>query len=581
MLNKHLFFVITFLLTLNALTAQSNLFLDNSFTPEEMVVDFFNNTNIVTSNVVFTGSQNAFAFFDAAGTNLDIGAGIVLSSGNIATLNSPASEFGSTSNNTFGDPDLELLIINNNQDLNQSFDAAILEFDFTVLQSDSLNFNYVFGSEEYPEFTCSSFNDAFGFLVSGPGISGPYSNGAVNISTIPGSDVPVSINSINDNTFCAIAPEYYLDNENDEHVILDGTTTSLPASFYAIGGETYHVKIVVGDIADGIYDSSVFLSFEGLGSDNLLEPEAQFSVNQNGNTIEFENLTKYARSWHWDFGNAQASTLRNPEQVEYLQSGTYDIELIVENFCCTDTFTSQVVIETTSILVDVITTEPTCFGYDDGTASFQITGGTAPYNISTTPEIINGNVPAGMYDYIITDNNGDTIEGSFTLNQPEPIIASVTTTPATDTDMNGSATVISSGGILPFEYLWSNNETTPTIENIPAGEYFVTITDANGCENTVSTIVESITSVNNVTDNSFLNLFPNPVSSNLFIENNSDRQLVGLEIYNTLGQFQSLSYTIQNKLIEVRSLNELSQGVYIIKLKWEDEKVSTVRFVKN
>ena len=62
--------------------------------------------------------------------------------------------------------------------------VTILEFDF-VAQSDEMSFWYSFGSMEYTSYTCSSFNDVFGFFISGPGITGPYTNDAVNIALVP------------------------------------------------------------------------------------------------------------------------------------------------------------------------------------------------------------------------------------------------------------------------------------------------------------------------------------------------------------------------------------------------------------
>ncbi len=733
MLKKHLLFAILLIFIANALNAQSNLFLDDSFTIEEMVADFFDTPNITTSNITYTGSAEAIAFFDAAETDLGIGAGILISSGVVETIAEENQDFANNSSTYLGTPgDNDITALDgSNMPTN---DAAIIEFDFTVLNSDSLNFNYVFGSEEYPEFVCSGFNDAFAFFVSGPGIDGPYSNNAVNISTIPGSETVVAIDNVNDIEGCGDSNNemYYVNNMVSDHINFDGLTVSLPASFYGIGGETYHAKIVIADVADAIYDSGVFLSFEGLGSNNLLVPKTEFLLSQTGNSVNFENLTKYARSWNWDFGNGQISTERNPGTVYYSEAGTYTVSLVTENFCCTNTYTTeieitevaqQLVVETTTtpmscpfandatieltieggtppyttiwtpeipdfnnvaagvynyaitdpnefnasgtiiienieapdisftvidevagqsngsiavsisngvppfqyqwsnqatdpfidgldagnysvtitdgngcqyvdlltvnaqapeISVIVTTTEPTCFGYDDGGVDFQISGGTAPYEISTIPEILNGNVPAGIYEYTITDINGVTIEGNFTMEQPAPIEISIFTTSATDTDQNGSATaIVNSGGILPFEFLWSNNATTPTIENISAGEYSVTITDANGCENIMSTVVPSVTNVTNLTDHSFLHLFPNPVVDHLLIENNSNRQLKQLDLFNSFGQSKNVDFTIQNNLIRIDRLDEFSQGVYTITLNWMGGEISTLRFVKS
>ena len=83
------------------------------------------------------------------------------------------------------DPDLEMLSDG------PITDAAVLEFDF-VPSGDSLKFSYVFASDEYPEFVCS-YNDAFGFFLSGPGISGPYTNNAINIALVPTTTMPVLI----------------------------------------------------------------------------------------------------------------------------------------------------------------------------------------------------------------------------------------------------------------------------------------------------------------------------------------------------------------------------------------------------
>lgn len=67
-----------------------------------------------------------------------------------------------------------------------------MEFDF-VPATDNISFNYVFGSEEYPEYVCSQFNDVFAFFISGPGIVGLQ-----NIAIVQGTaNMPVAINSVN------------------------------------------------------------------------------------------------------------------------------------------------------------------------------------------------------------------------------------------------------------------------------------------------------------------------------------------------------------------------------------------------
>ena len=62
--------------------------------------------------------------------------------------------------------------------------VTVLEFDF-VAESETVSFNYVFGSSEYAGYTCTQFNDIFGFFLSGPGINGIYSDNAVNLALVP------------------------------------------------------------------------------------------------------------------------------------------------------------------------------------------------------------------------------------------------------------------------------------------------------------------------------------------------------------------------------------------------------------
>ena len=61
----------------------------------------------------------------------------------------------------------------------QTYNAATLEFDF-IPYADTVRFKYVFGSEEYPDYVGSSFDDAFGFFITGPGIAG-----TLNMATLP------------------------------------------------------------------------------------------------------------------------------------------------------------------------------------------------------------------------------------------------------------------------------------------------------------------------------------------------------------------------------------------------------------
>lgn len=122
------------------------------------------------------------------------------------------------------------------------------------------------------------FNDVYGFFVNGPQPdTGNYVD--FNIALIPGTDVPIVINSVNNgNASCGTVPtgpctncEYYADNTNGLTIGYDGFTVPIEMQIIVVPDETYHFKIAVADAGDGIYDSGVFIegqSFKSLGAPN-------------------------------------------------------------------------------------------------------------------------------------------------------------------------------------------------------------------------------------------------------------------------------------------------------------------------
>lgn len=231
------------------------------------------------SNAAVSGGFGAVGTFSNGENSIGISSGIILSTGSVLNASGPNTQTNYTTNfnNNNADPDLEQIIDNPVIPL---MDVAILEFDFTPT-SDYVTFEYVFASEEYCDFVNTLYNDVFGFFISGPGINGSFSNNAENIALVPGTADFVAINNINHLTNAS----YYIDNVplDDPQVSscpggypnssgaavnaieFDGFTQVLTASSQVIPCETYHIKLVIGDVTDGQYDSAVFLganSFE-------------------------------------------------------------------------------------------------------------------------------------------------------------------------------------------------------------------------------------------------------------------------------------------------------------------------------
>ncbi len=164
-------------------------------------------------------------------------------------------------------------------------DACVLEFDL-IPNSDTITFDYVFGSEEYLEFVASSYNDIFGFFISGPGISGNQ-----NIALIPGTSTPVSINNINSTSYSSYyningdgyTSPYY---DSSYYIQYDGFTDVLQARSAVTPCETYHLKIAIADVGDESYDSGVFIRENSLNTN--LGFIAATELASSGDTIYLE-----------------------------------------------------------------------------------------------------------------------------------------------------------------------------------------------------------------------------------------------------------------------------------------------------
>lgn len=249
------------LILCTAFTAKAQLTVNSAMTPTQLVQNVLLGSGVTASNITFSGPNAARGEFNGTASNIGFPGGVILATGDISVAVGPNNS-GSLSNGGTGtistDPQLTGIATNT------LYDAAILEFDFVPL-ADTLKFRYVFGSEEYMEFANSSFNDVFGFFISGPNpAGGNYTN--QNIALIPGTSTPVTINNVNGGNNAA----YYFNNETPPgaSVQYDGFTVPLTAIAPVSCGATYHIKIAIADAGDGSWDSGVFLeagSFTSVG----------------------------------------------------------------------------------------------------------------------------------------------------------------------------------------------------------------------------------------------------------------------------------------------------------------------------
>ncbi len=128
----------------------------------------------------------------------------------------------------------------------------------------------------------------------------------------------------------------------------------------------------------------------------------------------------------------------------------------------------------------------TCFGADDGTASVEISGGTSPFifdwSTGETAESLAG-LAAGEYSLTLTDQAGcfDTLQ--FSINSPDSLMVELLSQDVSCFGANdGEILAEVQGGTMPYELDWSNDSTGMVLSPIGAGDYELTVTDANGCK---------------------------------------------------------------------------------------------------
>ncbi len=217
--------------------------------------------------------------FTATGTLLAMSGGIVLTNGRSSACVGPYGPppgTASYNDGAPGDPAMASFLPPGTN----TYDACILQFD-VVASGDSIGFNYQFGSQEYYNAVCGVYSDVFAFFISGPGIVG-----TPNIALVPGTNIPVEVNSVNDGVpgtesgdaignCTSLGPgspftTYYINNIGGTQLSYTGYTTKFRAVHAVNPCDTYHLKLSIVDAGNALYDSGVFLEAASLSSNTYV-----------------------------------------------------------------------------------------------------------------------------------------------------------------------------------------------------------------------------------------------------------------------------------------------------------------------
>ncbi len=283
-------------------------------------------------------------------------------------------------------------------------------------------------------------------------------------------------------------------NDGSVTSIVSGGTSPYTYSWSPAGGTSASATSLIAgtytvSVTDskGCPDTSTAIITEPLAP--LSATTSQTNILCNGDTTGIAEVvpaggtSPYTVSW-FPFGGNQSI-------ADSLTAGTYTATVTDTNNCqITRTFT---ITQNPAMVLTVIEEDATC-GASNGSASVSVTGGTSPYTYlwNTTPPSTNDTITglaSTNYDVTITDANGCVKENMALIDNiagPTATIYSITNVSCFGGN-NGSATVTQSGGVPPYQYLWSNGDTTPTADSLPAGIHVVTVIDQNNCQGLTST----------------------------------------------------------------------------------------------
>jgi gliding motility-associated-like protein len=496
---------------------------------------------VTITNYTKTCDNNGSGTFVDTNAYTGIQQGVMLASGKVSSVPQAANNFASTAFTNSGDAQLSTLTTGT------IYDKCVLEFDITPVGTD-LKFNYVFASEEYPEFVCSPYNDVFGFFISGPKPGGgTYTN--MNIATVPGSNLPVDINSVNPgvsgtyngttwnsgNCQSLNNTQYFIDNLNpiNAHIVYDGMTVVLTANASVIPCQTYHLKLAIADVADRIYDSGVFLEAYSFTSTpysttvkaNLNDPgftsavegceggTFTVSISNPQPTAVTVNLTVTGTATNGtDYNTIPSSVIIPAGQTsvtipmnavnDLIAEGSESVIVSVLNQCSGLATTSDSLIINDYINASISVSDSTlCQGQS---TQLTATGGSS-YLWSPASSLNNATIanptatPVATTTYSVTVTQGNCSRIlTQTVYVSNPSVA-INVTP-NDTICNGATAYLQASavnGVSPYTYLWNDGNTTLTDSSNTAGTFTVTITDTYGCTaNTSKSIVLSDLNVN-------------------------------------------------------------------------------------
>jgi len=382
------------LLLFSCLSFSQTIIVDDiSYSATDLANLLLDGSCIDPTNVSYSSGQ-AVAQFDNNGSTFPLSEGIIIRTGIAKNTEGTYTNTNlSDQLNTNSDPDLQA-ISNNTGQTDPITDTAFLQFDFVPISSD-FSFNFVFASNEYGQWQCG-FSDVFAFLLT------DSSGNTSNLAIIPGTTDPITTTTIRDNAYnggCTsenanLFDTYNVTNPASSTLNMRGHTSVLSASSTLIPGNSYRIRLVIGDYKNQNFDSAVFIDTGSFTTEIDLGDDTSICT---GNSLDLTtglDVTDYSHSWTLN-GNPIIGATDNT--ITVTQAGTYAVVAIKNGTACQ--------IPGTITITDLQVTTPNDLTIcDDGSATYN-------YDLSSNNEVLLGLDPA-IYDVIYFATPTDIINNT-------------------------------------------------------------------------------------------------------------------------------------------------------------------------
>lgn len=577
----------------------------SQYTSEQLINDVllsnscYPATNVTSSTGSNFSSVNGIGYFQNSNSDFPLQNGIILSNGDALNSAGPiAGGISGGSQDWPGDADIDSFLSDGLP--YSSKNASVLEFDFTPLQGD-ISLDYIFASNEYGPYQCT-WGDGVVFLLKDLTEGTSY----INMAVIPGTVIPVTVSTIRsnaNNSACLSINanyfgDYYANNPATAPINFRGATVALTAASTVVPGHTYHMKIVLADKSDTIYDSAVFIDAGSLNigafNEFTLSAEGDNICSSEGVTISVYPALGTGFTYEW---SKDGVTIDGETQASLVPMAAGEYSVVVTHGATGCTETRSIIIEAGSglpvelDLTDLVVADEN----NDGFAIFNLTaiatqidnqtGQPGMYNVSYHESLedaefgvnaiadpaVYANIVSGqqtMYALVYADSGCSEII-SFDL-----IVAAVPEAPT------GEATqAVEEGATLADlevegeNILWYDNdgqmpdfpdgmdEPLPLSTVLTNGTTYYASQTVNGVES-AQRLGVTVNLVLGVNENIFATLqyYPNPAKGILNINNTNT--IDAITITNALGQ-KVFGKIINSNNAQV-DVSSLSNGVYFV-----------------